>query len=175
MVISQALVEANVKASVSLRTEIANRQVRLQALSRFATQKSEEYQRLVAELDGLQKQLQLVEKGNQSAAGSSASGSNAVAAYRDVKVLEATLEALLKQFEIAKLDEAREGPLLQTVDAARPPDNPSSPGKIQICAVGGLISLFAAAFTALFFHRAKHPAEGRSGQMTRLKSAWFGG
>jgi len=50
---------------------------------------------------------------------------------RDVKYHELVFELLAKQFELAKLDEAREGSIIQVVDPAVPPDRKSFP-KISI-------------------------------------------
>ena len=42
-----------------------------------------------------------------------------VRARRELKLQETMLESMLRQYEIAKLDEAKEGPVLQQVDVAR--------------------------------------------------------
>ena len=41
---------------------------------------------------------------------------------RDVKYYETMFEILAKQFEAAKLDEARQAAVIQVVDTAIPPD-----------------------------------------------------
>jgi hypothetical protein len=46
---------------------------------------------------------------------------------RDVKYYETISELIAKQFEVAKLDEARQGTDLQVIDAAVPPDKRSFP------------------------------------------------
>ena len=46
-----------------------------------------------------------------------------VRARRELKLQETLLEGMVRQFEIAKLDEAKEGPALQQVDVAVPPDS----------------------------------------------------
>ena len=52
--------------------------------------------------------------------------------YRDLKYQETVFELLAKEFEVAKLDEAREGSIIQVVDAAVPPDKRSSPHRTLI-------------------------------------------
>ena len=52
--------------------------------------------------------------------------------YRDLKYQETVFELLAKEFEVAKLDEAREGSIIQVVDAAVPPDKKSSPHRTLI-------------------------------------------
>ena len=46
---------------------------------------------------------------------------------RDVKYYETIFEILARQFEVAKLDEAKQGAIIQVVDAAIPPDKRSFP------------------------------------------------
>jgi tyrosine-protein kinase Etk/Wzc len=60
---------------------------------------------------------------------------------RDVKYNEMIFEILAKQFEVAKIDEAREGAVIQVVDPAVPPDKKSFPK----------ISLIVPAATLIWF------------------------
>jgi uncharacterized protein involved in exopolysaccharide biosynthesis len=53
---------------------------------------------------------------------------------------------LAKQFEIAKLDEAREGAIIQVVDAAVPPDKKSSPQRTLIVMASTVLAFFVAVF-----------------------------
>ena len=48
---------------------------------------------------------------------------------RDVKYYETIFEILSRQFEMAKLDEARQGAVIQVVDKAVPPDARSFPNR----------------------------------------------
>ena len=52
-----------------------------------------------------------------------------VRARRELKLQETLLESMVRQYEIAKLDEAKEGPALQQVDVALPPDYKSKPSR----------------------------------------------
>ena len=52
--------------------------------------------------------------------------------FRDLKYQETVFELLAKEFEVAKLDEAREGSIIQVVDPAVPPDRKSSPHRALI-------------------------------------------
>src|SRR5207237_4322464 len=75
------------------------------------------------------------------------SGMEYLRRYRELKYQETIFELLAKEFEIAKLDEAREGSIVQVVDAAVPPDRRSSPHRLLIV----LISTIAAFFVATFW------------------------
>lgn len=171
MVVSQALAESDVKAGVELRARIAAREVELQSLSRFATPQSTEVQRVSAELMALRNQLSKVESGNRGGVTQGATeeerGTAAVQAFRNVKVLEAGLEALVKQLEIAKVDESREGPLLQQVDVAVPPELPSKPSRVLVVVGGLAVSMLIGAFLAMGRARARPLKCGGSGWPTR--------
>ena len=53
---------------------------------------------------------------------------------------------LAKEFEVAKLDEAREGSMIQVVDSAVPPDKRSSPHRTLIVIGMMIVSFFVAVF-----------------------------
>ena len=66
--------------------------------------------------------------------------------YRDLKYQETVFELLAKEFEVAKLDEAREGSIIQVVDAAVPPDKKSSPHRPLIVLATTILSFFVVRF-----------------------------
>jgi hypothetical protein len=59
--------------------------------------------------------------------------------FRRTKVNEAVFEFLTKEFEIAKVQEAREIPSAQVLDPATPPDKKSSPHRLLIMLAGLLL------------------------------------
>ncbi len=63
---------------------------------------------------------------------------------RDVKYYETISELIAKQFEAAKLDEARQGTTIQVVDVAIPPEKKSGP-KRAIIVLGALTISFLGA------------------------------
>src|SRR4029077_8074195 len=66
--------------------------------------------------------------------------------YRELKYQETVFELLAKGFEVAKLDEAREGSIVQVVDAAVTPDRRSSPHRLLIVIGATIFAYFIAAF-----------------------------
>jgi capsule polysaccharide export protein KpsE/RkpR len=63
---------------------------------------------------------------------------------RQVRVDEALWEALMKQYEAAKVEEARQTPTVRVLDAAEIPPRKSWPIRRNIAAVGAFVSLFFA-------------------------------
>jgi uncharacterized protein involved in exopolysaccharide biosynthesis len=66
--------------------------------------------------------------------------------YRDLKYNETVYEILIKGLEIAKLDEAKEGEIIQVVDTAVPPDKKSSPHRTIIVVVSTILAFFFSVF-----------------------------
>lgn len=128
-----------IKASAELRAQIALREVQIKAASSYATAQNSDMQRLAAELAGLRAQLDKLEQGSKQAPSDDKS-EKALAnlrAFRDVKYQEAVLETLIKQYELARVEEAKEGPLLQQIDVATPPERKSKPSRALITILSG--------------------------------------
>ena len=72
--------------------------------------------------------------------------------FRDFKYQEALFELMLKQYELARLDEAREGAVMQVVDVAVVPERKSKP---RVAAIG-VVVLLLSAFSLLIFVLLRH-------------------
>jgi uncharacterized protein involved in exopolysaccharide biosynthesis len=83
-------------------------------------------------------------------------------------------ELFAKQFEMAKVDESREGAVIQVLDAAQPPEKKSKPKKALIAIIATLASGFAL-LLFVFIRQALRNAsqDGESAQkMAALKTSW---
>ena len=69
-------------------------------------------------------------------------------ALRNLKYQEAVWEILAKQFEMAKLDEAKDFPLIQVLDKATPPEKKSKPKRSLIVILATLVAGFLAVIWA---------------------------
>jgi tyrosine-protein kinase Etk/Wzc len=171
-VASQALAETGVKAGIELRSLIAAKEVALKSLSRFATPQNAEVQRLASELAALREQLLKIEQGSGPGKNSYTEGSDALSAYREVKAREAGLEFLVKQYEIAKVDEAKEGSTLQQVERASPSEKPSRPRRLPMLVMFVLVGLAAGVSSAFVRSRLKRSYAERPEVWRRLSAAW---
>ncbi len=175
--VTDVLAQVSVTASATIRGQIAAKEVELSALRQFATAQNPDMQRIASELSALRAQLARIESGGGTASTASAAGQAAVVALRDVKTQQAILETLVKQYELARVDEAREGPLLQQIDIAEPPEKKSKPKRAQIVLLAGVAGLFLgvlAAFVRRALRRASESPES-AGRMAALKQAWTTG
>lgn len=118
----------------SFRAQIAAREVRLNAMRTYATDRNPDVVQLEQEIAGARAQLRRMEQ-NQAggepnimvATGKVPSvGLEYVRKYRDVKYFEAVYELMSKQYEAARIDQAQSFPLIQVVDPAVPPERPKA-------------------------------------------------
>ncbi|WP_075792949.1 GumC family protein [Massilia putida] len=150
--------EVLIVAAANLRAQIAAKEVQLGAMRTFATGNNPEYIRLQEELNGLRAQLSKAETGVNAGKGDIGVatsrmpevGLEYVRKLRDVKYNEAIFEVLAKQFEIAKLDEAKDRGVLQILDKAVEPDRKSKPKRTIMVFLGALIAGFIAVCRAFY-------------------------
>lgn len=125
-----------------LRAEVTAATVRLQTLRGGLTDDAVEVRQQQAQLGALQSQLAQMEH-----SGETASGSDYISKYREFKYQETLLELMARQYELARVDESREGTLIQVVDVATPPEKRSKPRRLWVTAGTGV----ATAVLLLFF------------------------
>jgi uncharacterized protein involved in exopolysaccharide biosynthesis len=161
---------ALIESATTLRAQIAAKEVQLQGMRTYATDENSGVVQIQQELDGLRAQLTrlggsedlnsaglIVPKGKVPQA-----GLEYIRRLRDVKYYETIFEIIAKQFEMAKLDEAKEGAVIQVVDPALVPDRKSSPKRALITLAALSIGLFLGILIALVragFDRMKQDPE----------------
>jgi tyrosine-protein kinase Etk/Wzc len=152
---SRALIET----AAVLRAQIAAKEVQIQAMQTFATGQNAQLIQVQQELDSMKAQLARLGGSAEDTTGGGfivPKGKVPQAALeylrklRDVKYYETIFEILARQFEVAKLDEAKEGSIVQVIDSAVPPDRKSSPKRGFIVIVSTFVGLFIGVTTALF-------------------------
>ncbi len=148
---------ALIEAAASIRAQITAKEVQIQAMQTYATGQNAELVQAQQELDGLRAQLARL-GGSEEAAGGlivpkgkiPEAGLEYMRKMRDVQYYETIFNILARQFELAKLDEAKEGALIQVVDPALPPDRRSSPKRTLIVLVAIVLGFFVGIFAALW-------------------------
>ncbi len=160
---------ALIESAASLRAQIAAKEVQIQSMQTFAAGENSQLVQARQELDGLRTQLAKLGGSEDSSNGLiipkgavPEAGLEYVRKLRDVKYYETIFDILARQYEIAKLDEAKEGSLIQIVDPAIPPDRWSFPkrGLIVIGAIpAGLFIGVLIVFLIKGFQRIKGDQE----------------
>jgi uncharacterized protein involved in exopolysaccharide biosynthesis len=78
---------------------------------------------------------------------------------RQLKYNETLYELLSKQYELAKLDEARDAVVIQVIDRAVPPERKSRPQTALIVLLATGAGFVLAVFVALLLERARNASE----------------
>jgi uncharacterized protein involved in exopolysaccharide biosynthesis len=171
---ASSLAESDMQAGVSLRSQIATKEIQLQSLSQFATRQNPEVVLLAGELSVLRGQLQKYERGTGQSTVTAPLQQEALQAFRELKTQEAMLDAFVRQLEVAKIDESKEGPTVQVVDLAIPPEVRAQPQRkkmvIAFAVVGLAIGLVLAILKALMRHLRSSP-DGRE-RLGQFSQAW---
>jgi tyrosine-protein kinase Etk/Wzc len=153
--------EALIGGAAAVRAQISEREVQLRVLRTSATEQNPDVVRLQSELRALRAELARMESragGNNGSAVDMPVGRipeaaiEYVRARRELRLQETLLESMVRQYEIAKLDEAKEGPALQRVDAAVPPDYKSKPSRALII-LGSMVAAFLLTSAWVVFRR----------------------
>jgi uncharacterized protein involved in exopolysaccharide biosynthesis len=123
-----------------LRAALTDTEVKLQTLRGSLAEGSPEVQQMAARAQALRDQLTVMEAA--SADGNPAT-QDFVTKYREFKYQETVFEVIAKQYEAARVDEAREGQLIQVVDPATPPERKSRPVRSVIALAGAALGFIA--------------------------------
>ena len=185
MIVLDKQAEALIGGAAQLRAQITEREVQLKVLRTSATDQNPDVMRLGSELRALRTELARMESSQGAGSTTSAvempvgqipsASIDYVRARRELKLQETLLEGMVRQYWIAKLDEAKEGPALQQVDVALPPDRKSKPSRALIVIVTTVLALLAStAFVVLrrykAFVREYDPTSATA--WARLSEAW---
>ncbi len=149
--------KAVIESVVKLQAAVATKEVELHAMRLFSTEDNPDLRLAEEQLSGLRAELGRLEKqtggaeesktsadGAQVTAGSvPEAGLEYVRKVRAVKYAETLFELLAKQYEAARLDEAKTAAVIQVLDPAVEPDRKSAPQRTLIVALGALLGLFA--------------------------------
>jgi uncharacterized protein involved in exopolysaccharide biosynthesis len=163
--------EATIGAVATLQAQVNAQEIKLSGMRGYLAETAPEFKQAQTELAALRAQFAKLEK---TSAGSSKGESEYLGRFRDFKYYQTLFELFAKQFELAKLDEAREGAVIQVLDKASPPERKSKPKKALIA----VITTLAVGFTLLLFvfvrqtwRQAGDDPEGRE-KLSRLSRAW---
>jgi uncharacterized protein involved in exopolysaccharide biosynthesis len=121
-----------------LRAEVTAAEVRLQTLRGSLSDATPEVQQQQNALAALRGQLARLE---QTADGQG--GPDYVGKYREFKYQETLFDLFAKQYELARVDESREGALIQVVDPATAPEKKSKPKRVIVALTATLLAVLA--------------------------------
>jgi uncharacterized protein involved in exopolysaccharide biosynthesis len=173
LVVVDAQGRGMIETTARLRGQIAVKEIQISAMRAFATGQNPELRQAQHELDAMKQELAKME-GTSSLRDNAGSvrkseGMENLRLLRDVKYYETIFELLAKQYEIARIDEARDASLVQVLDKAVEPERKSKPKRTLIVILGALSAGFLAVLWA-FIAEAGERARGDPDSAPRLQA-----
>ena len=159
-----------VEAVARLKAGISVQEVKLGTMRNYLTESSPDFKQALSELASLKSQLAKAEKEEPA----SKDASDYVARYREFKYQETMFDLFAKQFELAKVDESREGAVIQVLDMAEPPERKAKPKKAIIAMIATLASGFALLLFVFIRSALKNASQDEETKlrMAALKGSW---
>jgi uncharacterized protein involved in exopolysaccharide biosynthesis len=177
---------ALIESAASLRAQLAAKQVQIETMRSYATEDNPDIVLAKQQVAALESQLAQL-AGNRRGVASDPllprgdipeAGLEYGRKLRDVKYYETMFQLLARQLELAKLDEAKQGNVIQVMDAAVPPDKRSFPQRTPIIVVATILGFLAAVGWILLTNWVSHALLNQTDQdrLARLKRLlWPGG
>jgi tyrosine-protein kinase Etk/Wzc len=166
-----------------LRAQLAAKEIQLSSMQAFVTTNNPEYRRAQEELNSLRSELSKLENGRPAIAGTGEQqsgqkpvGLENIKILREVKYHQMLYELLAKQYEAARLDEAKDAAVIQVLDSAIKPERKYKPKRSILVLGAALGGLFVAALWAFMseLRQAALRVPEHAAQMARLKSYLLG-
>jgi uncharacterized protein involved in exopolysaccharide biosynthesis len=173
---------AVIQGLAQVRAQIAAKEVQLRVMKTYATVNNPDAQRLEEEVRGLREQMGRLEaKGGHNPDALMPTnrmpqvGTDYLRRMRELKFNEALYEILLKQFEVAKLDEARDATVIQVIEQAVQPEKKFKPKRTQMVLIAFVVGLFISIFGAFFLEFIERSGQDpeRRKRLEQLKAAAF--
>jgi uncharacterized protein involved in exopolysaccharide biosynthesis len=134
-----AQTKALITSLADLHAQVAAKEVQLQALRSYSTEQNPEVQLLENQLASLQDQTGRLEErsgspesGGMDLADVAGAGADYLRAEHELEYRQALFDLLLKQYDAARWDEARNAAVIQVVEDAIPPERKSAPRRTVI-------------------------------------------
>lgn len=167
---------AVVETASRLRAQIAAKEIQLSSMQAFVTENNNEYKKVREELASLRLQFNRLRTGGEAEgsndANANAAGLENIKLVRDVKYHQMLYELLAKQYEVARLDEAKDASIIQVLDVALVPEKKAKPLRALIVAVSTALAFFMAAGLVLLRESRRREKEefGSAARWNELKS-----
>lgn len=149
--------KAVIEGIANLRAQIAAKEVEIKVMRTYLTPNNPDLQKAEESLRAMKTQLQkLLAKGSQNPDPILPTGKipdvqvEYLRKLRELKFNETLYEILLKGYEVAKLDEAKDAAIITVIDKATPPEKKTKPRRRQMVLVATFSGLFLSIFIAFF-------------------------
>jgi uncharacterized protein involved in exopolysaccharide biosynthesis len=163
-----------VAAVAGIKAQITAQEVKLGTMRSYLAESAPDFKQAMAELANLRAQLVKQSVQDASAAGSAGQG-DYITRYRDFKYHETLFELFAKQYEIARVDEAREGAVIQVLDTAQTPERKSKPSKSTIAIIAYFVAMLISIAYIFIRRKIKNMKSDieTAAKLSSIKASWF--
>ena len=148
---------AVIDSIASLRAQIAAKEVEIKVMKTYSEPRNPDLQKSEEALKGMKEELQKLEtKSGETpdplmpTGRMPEIGADYTRKLRELKYQETLFELMANQYEIARVDEARDATIIQVLDKAVPPGKRAKPKRRQMVVVAVIAGFFLAVFAAFF-------------------------
>lgn len=148
--------EGIIRAVSQLHIQILAQEAKIESMKAYVTEDNPRLKLATSELSALQTALSKLERGNHLPGTPEVptsqlpeAGLEYLRKYRDVRYHEALFEILSKQYEAARLDEAKSSALIQVIDRAVVPERRSWPPRTLLILGSAILAALIASFWVL--------------------------
>jgi tyrosine-protein kinase Etk/Wzc len=144
--VSSSVLKSNpasaVTAVAGIQASITAQEIKIGAMRGYLAETAPDFKQAMNDLVNLRAQLAKQEKDAPSTSGKVTSEGDYITKYREFKYHETLFEIFSKQLELARVDEARDGALIQILDEAQAPERKVKPKKAMIVIIATMVSGF---------------------------------
>jgi uncharacterized protein involved in exopolysaccharide biosynthesis len=169
---------ALLETTARLRGQISVKEVQIGAMRGFAAERNPDLLKAQQELSSMKQELARIEgnSGDRGITGDRTSGLENLRLLRDLKYYETIYEMLAKQFEMAKIDEAKDSAVVQVMDVAIEPDRKSKPKRaimvILATLAAGFVGILLAFVREAWLKSSQNPETAERLQLIRRYLSW---
>lgn len=163
-----------IEGMARLKAGITAQEIKLGSMRGYLTESAPDFKQAQVELATMRSQMARAEM-QEPTVGEVSSDSDYIAKFRDFKYHETLFELFAKQYEMARIDESREGAVIQLLDPAQPPERKSKPKRAQIAMLTTLGFGLALLLFVFVRHALRNAVQSpvTTQKMIRLQHAWL--
>jgi len=178
-----AQAKAMIEGLALLRAQLAAKEVEVEALRSYSTEHNPDLELAKGELSSLQGEVTRLEQRNHASGFADwglgdvpDAGMDYLRAEHEIKYRQAMFDLLIKQYDAARLDEAKDAAIIQVVEPAIAPDRRSSPKRALIVLLFTAAGLVTAGLFMLLgcWNKAVQSDPGTASQLNELRRALAG-
>lgn len=143
-------IKASIDAIADLHGQLVLAEIELGVMEKSLSRDNARYKNQVFKIQQIKMQLEKLEEGSETRQDSfilnvpikeaPELGMQYARLVREVKIQETIFQLLKQQYEQARIEEMRNTPTVQVLDAARPPEKKSRPHRASTALMGGILS-----------------------------------